>query len=261
MQTSHYDLQNRRGAALCHRVGCRKHARLAARYRGLFCAGHLAEMQEIRASVVYWKTQRGAAALEQERGWRQRELAIRKTACAGHMQPRLEQQAAHMLRPVARDLALRMYDPANVPELDAAARDWTAWPLEHCFAGVVAFGWAAERAYPPHPLLRQWLALLLPLGAGAEPLPAGAGREEVLANEGRVLATARHRGLWWLGRCWDYPFADAALRRRCDVLNGVQGTAMCIVETLEGRRAHAALGVQQSLQVQQERLCALADVA
>jgi hypothetical protein len=77
--TNKLDQFNRNGAKLCDAFGCRKHARLRACYRGVFCAKHMTALASIRAMKGRTLT------ADDEIEWRTREVLLRKTMDAGHI--------------------------------------------------------------------------------------------------------------------------------------------------------------------------------
>lgn len=85
--TSKLDLYNMNGAPLCHGFGCRKHTKLTKRYNGLFCPGHLREMDEIRSKITHYKhiDTKTTEDIQSEMCYREQEFRLRKRMDSGHM--------------------------------------------------------------------------------------------------------------------------------------------------------------------------------
>jgi hypothetical protein len=81
--TSHYDLVNKDGDALCHAVSCRKHKKLTHSHGGLFCKDHLKKIDEIRERILH-KTST-EEQLKAEVAARRDEALFRKFMDPAHM--------------------------------------------------------------------------------------------------------------------------------------------------------------------------------
>ncbi len=79
---SHFDLVNQHGAPLCHAVACRKHTHLRQAHGGIFCPGHLRDINEIRSRIVHVIS--SLFELQREVEARREELAFRKIKDPGH---------------------------------------------------------------------------------------------------------------------------------------------------------------------------------
>lgn len=89
-----FDVYNRNGAEMCHRVGCRKHTKLTRKYNGLFCKAHVTELDGIREGLRIAKKTNDLA---EEDVYRQLEIECRKLHDKGHMywKLKLERRLEH----------------------------------------------------------------------------------------------------------------------------------------------------------------------